>query len=312
MELRTSVHIKEDLGRFQQGQKILSLGSCFAENIGSRLKLAGFDILINPLGNLFNPSVISENIVSGINEIYDDALVVERDGSFFHFSCHSDIYGRTEADLKTLVLQRRQEMIDQLKKADHLILTFGTAWVYRHLKSGSIVANCHKIPQANFSKECLNLTDMFKSYQSLLSLLNQINTNLKVLLTVSPVRHIKNGLHENNLSKAQLLLLANELAEKFDNISYFPAYELVLDDLRDYRFFEKDMIHPNELAVDYIYEKFKSAFFNERAIAIARLYHKIILLEGHRPRISNEQHQELQEKKLDQLRANIDQLMNMS
>lgn len=308
MEFRTRVNIKAEKEKFHQGQKLLSLGSCFAENVGNRLTSAGFDILINPLGILFNPKVIADNIKEALSDDFDESLIVRRDGIYFHYLCHSDVNGIDENALRQEVNARRKAIRQRLKEADHLILTFGTAWVYRHKATDKIVANCHKVPQINFSKSCLSNDELIVIYESLIKQIVEINPSLQILLTVSPVRHVKNGLVDNNRSKAELILLSHKLTEKFDNVSYFPAYEIVMDELRDYRFFDKDMIHPNEVAIDYVYEQFVSTYFDDSAKEIGRLTEKIQKLENHKPRFEDPDQEAAQRVKINIFKEQVSNL----
>lgn len=309
MEFRTEIKLNKRPSHFQQRHKILMLGSCFSENIGRELQESGFDVIINPMGILFNPVSIEENLRKGLSKTLNEALILKREGHYFHYSCHSHIKAVNTDKLINEICEKRQEMVERIKAADHLVLTFGTAWVYRHLMLDAVVANCHKIPQKEFQKELLTAPQMVAPYKTLFNHLKSINPSLQILLTVSPVRHIKNGLHENNLSKAQLLLLVHELESTFDHVSYFPAYELVLDDLRDYRFFEKDMIHPNQQAIDYVFERFSATYFDEKTVQIAKLSKKIRQLEHHRPNMPNPDQEFLQSAKLKELKSERLRLM---
>jgi hypothetical protein len=202
----------------------------------------------------------------------------------------------------------QEDTTTQLKKSNRLILTLGTAWVYNWLKKDEIVANCHKIPAHEFKKELLDLNYLIKSYVQFFEELRAVNPNLEIILTVSPVRHIKNGLHENNLSKSILLLLANHLVKQFDFVHYFPAYEIVLDDLRDYRFFGPDLIHPSPQAIDYVYEKFGATYFDQTTQAIVSVQRKINALQAHRPLGSNPKNEELKTAQIAELHRELNRL----
>lgn len=281
MKLRTEVKIEKQLGFFDHGHSIIGMGSCFATNISAYLKLRNFEVINNPMGILFNPYSIANRINASFSGDFNENLFVERDEHIFHYDFHSSLGMKTRKDLEEFVKNGQSELKKELSRADRLILTFGTAWVYRYRSENEIVANCHKVPQKEFVKELLDLEELKNQYTLLFQRLKDENPKIEIVLTVSPVRHVKNGLHENNLSKSILLLLTRFLSGKFEFVSYFPAYELVMDDLRDYRFFNADLVHPNDMAIDYVYERFQEAYFSEKTIEIADLSMKLIRLLGH-------------------------------
>lgn len=242
--------------------KVLSMGSCFAQTIGSKMKNAKFDVLVNPFGTIFHPMNLTFLLDS---VIFQDALdpegIVEREGMYSHFSFHSDLVAESRGELAELYQKKIQATYEQLQSASHLILTLGTAGIYEHETFGR-VANCHKQPQRIFEKKLSGLEEMKTSFSHVLHNISQVFPQLKIILTVSPVRHIKDGVAENQLSKSLLRVLCAELEKGIYPVSYFPAYEIMMDELREYRFYKSDLIHPTSEAEDYIWQKWQQAAFS--------------------------------------------------
>lgn len=254
--------------RFNIGIKThsMSMGSCFANDIGQRLANHKFSITINPGGILFNPLSIFELIEMSLQNLQSPKSgFLEQEGIYLNHKFHSEVNASTEAGLLKRIDGVKRDVKQGLQQTEVIILTFGTAWVYRLKVDGNLVANCHKVPQSQFSKELLNVKEIVDQFTSVKALIQQFNPEVKFLLTVSPVRHIKDTIPLNNVSKSVLRLACHELRERFTEVEYFPSYELMMDDLRDYRFYKKDMIHPNEQAVDYIWQKFVNACFTHSA-----------------------------------------------
>jgi lysophospholipase L1-like esterase len=226
-----------------------------------------FQNSVNPFGIIFNPISI-KNLLS---RIVNQQKFTE-DDVFFHnerwhcFECHSD----SSAENKETLIQNLNRIIEesyhQLKESTHIIITFGTAWVYRHKASHSIVANCHKMPQLAFEKELLTVVQIQDALQESIQLIQSVNPNANLIFTVSPVRHLKDGFTENQRSKAHLIAAIHEIIHQNSNIvNYFPSYEILLDELRDYRFYAEDLLHPNATAIAYIWERFSVACISENA-----------------------------------------------
>lgn len=308
MKFRTEIEPNYQRGFFKHSDQILSIGSCFANNVAIELEKDGFLIDQNPMGILFNPISIMKNIQHSFQQNINESLIIKRDDYFYHFDYPSKFYAQSQEKLGEKINQIQEVTTRLLKKSNRLILTLGTAWVYKWLKKDEIVANCHKIPAHEFKKELLELNDLIKSYVQFFEELRAINPNLEIILTVSPVRHIKNGLHENNLSKSVLLLLADYLVKRFDFVHYFPAYEIVMDDLRDYRFFGPDLIHPSPQAIDYVYEKFGARYFDQTTQAIVSVQRKINALQAHRPLGSNPKNEELKSAQIAELHRELNRL----
>jgi hypothetical protein len=264
--------------------KILLLGSCFSDHIGRKLKESKFKVLANPLGNIFNPislaKIISHYLQGDKNiQVRDlwckDGVISHKDFHSVHNSLDSLTYVR---NIQSVLNVTR----NQLSESSHIILTFGSSWGYREKKSEEVVTNCHKMDPALFDKELFSVQQMALSLTPIFAM-----KKVNFILTVSPVRHLKDGIIENMRSKARLIELCHSLVDNNSNCSYFPAYELMIDDLRDYRFYKEDMIHPSSVAIDYIWDKFKQAIFSEEAEHFAIKNNKLNKAKRHRPFLTN-------------------------
>lgn len=246
--------------------KVVLLGSCFVENMGSKLDYFKFQQLQNPFGILFHPLAL-ENLVERAlaGKTYHVDEVFEQNGIWHCFDAHSDLNALSCEDLLNDLNQGLKETKSELENATHVIVTLGTAWVFEHQSFGKTVANCHKIPQKEFEKRLLSTEEIQSSLDRLVNWVQGANPKVNIIFTVSPVRHLKDGFVENQQSKAHLITsLHSVLSSRAQSrgVSYFPAYEIMMDELRDYRFYGKDLVHPNELAVEYIWEKFKSVWIS--------------------------------------------------
>jgi hypothetical protein len=264
--------------------KILFIGSCFSEEIGNKMCDLKFDVLQNPNGILYDPISITDALFSYIEKKpFDEENLVELNGLWHSWKHHSVFSGVNKKE----VLQKINTSINEghffLKEAKILIITFGTAFNYQ-LKNGSKnVANCHKAPSDLFIKKLLPIEEMKTDLLSVISALELFNSELKIIFTVSPVKHIKDGIVENNRSKSRLIEAALVVADEKENVFYFPAYELVTDVLRDYRFYKNDLVHPNATAIDFVFEKFSESLFDKHAKELRKEIEKIILAVNHTP-----------------------------
>ncbi|MDB5272752.1 MAG: hypothetical protein JWO58_1119 [Chitinophagaceae bacterium] len=262
MHFRTEVLVNKSLLHLHHTTSFLTIGSCFAEEIGSLLQLNKFNVLNNTLGTTFNPISIAI-LLEAICEDDKQALPVHTGDVWLDYRFHSSLYGYSEEELNQHIKQRLTTVRHQLQGVQPVcIVTLGTAWVYRLIKEDAVVANCHKQNSQLFQKELCSSQQMLASMKKAFDLLFASFPNCQVILTLSPVRHTKDGLEENQISKSLLRVLCHELHSSYQQVHYFPAYEMVLDDLRDYRFYAKDLVHPNELAKEYIWDKFRQSFFN--------------------------------------------------
>ncbi len=264
MEFKTTLEIKPAQEKIHPHYKVASIGSCFADHIGHRFEEMKMDILSNPFGIIYNP--ISQMRLINLcleGKQLNPEHIVENQDIYNHLDAHS-MFGKKDLyDLKSGIQVASNALKDYLENARVLILTFGTSWVFRYEKTGEIVANCHKLPSQNFSKELLTIENITESVIPTLKKIKKINPAIRVILTVSPVRHIKEGIPENSLSKSILRVAVDQIEKSLEDVSYFPSYELMMDDLRDYRFFGEDMIHPNIMARNYIWKKFRETYFSE-------------------------------------------------
>ena len=268
--------------------QICSIGSCFSENVGDLLQKSGFEVAMNPNGILFNPSSLAF-AMSELNKS-NESGIVENEDLWVSLNHHGSFSKGTKDELLLCIAQKKASFLKALVQAKILIVTFGTAQVWRHLSSDQIAANCHKLPTQEFRSEMLNVDSIVKEWNAVLHEMSQLNPALKVVFTVSPVRYKRGGAQLNTLSKSILHLAVKELCDSNDHANYFPAYEICLDELRDYRFFTADFAHPTSLAIDHIYERFAEAYMSEETKAIsAKIAHLNKRLEHNYPT-----HQELE------------------
>lgn len=281
MKFRTEIDKPQLKGRIDYNSKIVTLGSCFAENITKRLAAAKFCVKRSPVGILFNPASIASTLTAfAERSAVDCGRIVRRSEGWVSLDCHSELAMPTEEEaIKTL-----QNAIDEghklLRSATCVIITFGTAWVYEHIATGRVVANCHKQPSREFCRRRMSveeIVDLFKP------LMEGVLRDKHVIFTVSPIRHTADGLTENCVSKAILRLAADTLSSTYDNADYFPAYEIVTDDLRDYRFYAEDMVHPSAQAVEYIWQRFIESALADSAVELLPKVEKIVAAATHKP-----------------------------
>ncbi len=260
MKFRTEIKLPEYPFRISYTDRIMFVGSCFSDNIGRFFEENGFDVSVNPFGTLFNPISIAFALKLAMNpSLFDERLVVNNEGLWHSFAHHGRFSDSNRQKLMETVGEQLSSTHDFLLKSDFLFLTFGTSYVYRYIKEGFVVANCHKIPAYEFDKERITVETIVSEYKNLISELKKTNAKLKIVFTVSPVRHLGDGFHENQLSKSVLHLAIDELCGA--DCYYFPSYEVFQDDLRDYRFYAQDLCHPSEAGVRYLEEIIVSAFF---------------------------------------------------
>ena len=265
MQFTTKIHVKESCFPINYDSEILLIGSCFAENMGDKFQYFKFQSFVNPFGIIFNPVSLEKLIRRSV----ENRKFTEND-----IFCHKDLWHCVEVHSelsnpdKETFLNNLNSMLElthrQIVTVTHCIITLGTSWVYRNIESKQIVANCHKVPQKEFTKELLSIHLIEESLESIISLMHSVNPNCKFIFTISPVRHIKDGFTENTLSKAHLIAAIHKTINHHTSpISYFPSYEIMMDELRDYRFYAEDMLHPSQTAIDYIWIKFFENYISE-------------------------------------------------
>ncbi|MDE6264789.1 MAG: GSCFA domain-containing protein [Paramuribaculum sp.] len=285
-EFRTPVAPLCYAGSISHTTPLLMLGSCFAANIGAKLEKDFFDVIVNPFGTLYNPASIAaacERIATGRRFTEND--IVERDGLLHSWDCHSSL-SSSSPDQELFIGTLNRMLYDlrvKIASVSTVILTFGTRHIFRLKESGKVVANCHKFPAATFEEEDLDVERCTAMISIAAKQLRQLNPEMRVILTVSPVRYVGEGLHNSTLSKSTLLLACDAVVKSHEDIIYFPSYEILMDDLRDYRFYAADMKHPSEVAADYIYEIFSRSFFDKKTIDIANRCRRLAARLSHRP-----------------------------
>lgn len=284
MEFRKKVEVPKSELRITHHTKMLLLGSCFAENIGKQLLENKFSVNVNPFGVLYNPASISQAIeLLHENRIFTEEDVFQNQGIFRTYFHHSVFSSTDKYMFLQTINQKREKASADLKEAEVLLITFGTAYVFSLKETDQVVANCHKQPLNIFNRDKLSVSEIVFSWSNLIEASLKINPDLKILFTVSPIRHWKDGVHNNQLSKATLLLAIDELMNKFSNLYYFPSYEIVLDELRDYRFYAEDMIHPNDVAIRYIWEIFNDTYLDDDTKKLCQQWQNISRAIAHRP-----------------------------
>jgi hypothetical protein len=284
MEFRTPVDIKPFQSKLSYNDNIMLLGSCFAENMGEKLSQNKFATDINPFGIIYNPVSLLNCFEILVNKkLFTKNDLFEENGvwkSFYHHSRFSN--SNADIMLKT-INDRILFSSDFLKKSDFLLLTLGTAWVFEHKDLNITVSNCHKQPTSSFNHKLLSIDETYMALKKLTDLAKKINPKIKIVFTVSPIRHLKNGAHENQISKSILLVALNKLQESFSDLIYFPAYEILLDELRDYRFYAEDMMHPSSATIEFIWEKFCTAFMTKKTTETLKEIKNIRAAMLHRP-----------------------------
>jgi len=310
------VHFRTEISLTQSNKKItlqtpiLTVGSCFAEVIGQKLVDNKIPTLANPFGTIFNPLSITKLLRQSITQqLPDENLYIENQGVWFHHDFHSSCWATSKEALISQLTHQLHRVREWLLSTKWLILTFGTAYVYQQIATECIVANCHKMPNKQFRRELLSIEAIVEDFRDICTLLRSFNSSLTVILTVSPVRHTRDTLPLNAVSKSILRVACHELSETLANVHYFPAYELLLDDLRDYRFYKPDLIHPNETAEQYIFQRFSETYFDDSLKQFVREWQKLKQEMAHRPLQPNSAaHKLFLEnllKKLQKVRTNV-------
>lgn len=297
MNFTTVVPIQKSKNSIDYQSQILSFGSCFAENMASKFDYYKFQNTCNPFGILFHPVAIENCISRAINkELFEEKELFFNNERWYNFDIHSDFSNSDKelflAIINDVLFATRKKIVE----ATHIIITYGTSWVYRNKQTSRLVANCHKVPQSQFDKEILSVSTIEKSIQNTINLIEKINPNCTIIFTVSPVRHIKDGFVQNQQSKANLIAaLHSTFVKPNSKKEYFPSYEIMMDELRDYRFYAEDLLHPNQMAVDYIWERFVASSVAESALASMNEVESIQRDLSHRPfNPSSESYQKFQ------------------
>lgn len=313
MKFRTPlapVHIDQ---KVDLSHPLLTIGSCFSENIGNNLIENKFDALVNPFGTIFDPLSITRLLTYSLNNTTPQAKTyVNSEGVYKNLELHSSFTGLSQDELELQIKARLSITREFLKSAKWLIITFGTAYVYKYKKTASYVANCQKLPGTNFERDLLSVEHLQNDFNEFLQQLTVFNPSLNIILTVSPVRHLRDGISENTLSKSILRVLCHQLTSKNESIYYYPSYELMIDDLRDYRFYKADMIHPSDQAIEYIWQHFSDSIMNHETLNFLKSWKKTLSALSHKafnPNTNEHQqflHNTLHELETLQSRVNVD------
>jgi len=281
---QTKIDIPISEVRISYEDSILALGSCFAENIGNKLNAVYFEADINPFGVLYNPVSIKNSLELLLqNKPFIPDNIFEYKSLWQSFAHSSQFAGISEVECLSKINSRLITSGEFLQKTNVLLITFGTAWVFEEKKSGRVVSNCHKLPSADFERRRLTVNEIVTDYNELIVTLQALCPALNIIFSVSPIRHWKDGAHENNISKSVLLLAIDELQKQHEQVHYFPAYEILLDELRDYRFYAPDMLHPSDVAVDYIWSRFSETYFSDRTLLLKKKLEQLVADRAHRP-----------------------------
>ncbi len=281
---RTLVPVPETSLRIKYSSKLMFMGSCFSENIGDKFRESKFCIDNNPYGIVYNPLSIKKGLLRLIEKkYYQTDELFEQDGVWYSFDHHSRFSGSDKNLLLQNINQQLLNSAEFLKTADFLFITFGTSLVYELKINKQAVSNCHKLPSNTFERRKISIDEIITNYSYLLNELFNYNPDIYVIFTVSPVRHWQDGAHGNQLSKATLLLATDKICKQFNKTFYFPSYEIMLDDLRDYRFYADDMFHPDNTAINYIWQKVTESFMDTETILIMNEIEKIVQAFNHKP-----------------------------
>ena len=307
MILQTDIKIQPLEQTIAYGDGLLFLGSCFADEVGGICRGLGFDAMVNPFGVLYNPASIAQSLDrmnSGKPFRYEEVIRVG-EGQYCTFSHNTAFWNLSEQVLLAHVNQSLAEAHARFMKAKWVIISLGTSWVFQDKETQKVVSNCHKLPAARFERLFLSVE---QSVQFLSEMVHQ-HPDKQFIFTVSPLRHLKDGLHENQLSKAALLMAVDQVCKQFENAHYFPAYEILLDELRDYRFYKEDMVHPTEQAVRYIWERFADFAIDLKEKPAMKAAAELKQMFQHRPLFPDSEafkrFEQLEEKKINELRRDF-------
>lgn len=264
----------------KHGEGMIFLGSCFSNEMAEKAKYHGLKVKSNYFGTVFHPSLLSQFIDQSINRV-EVERIFNRNDVFLSWDANSTVFDYSESLLTEKLKDLRTDFVNELKTSKVLFITFGTAWAYRKMDDRSLVANCHKVSSDQFVKELISIDSIYEEWSSVIEKIRFVNPDLKIVFTVSPVRHIREGLIENNQSKAILIEAVRRLTT-YLNCSYFPSYEIVIDELRDYRFFKLDRVHPSDEAIEYVWKRFEFTFCDDETIILNKKVSNFRRMIAHR------------------------------
>lgn len=283
-DFRTTVETEASSFDLTYKKKTMLVGSCFTDNIGNMLQYYKFPVKINPFGVMYNPVSVARVLDILMNRsLFTEEDLHQHNHTWLSFYHDTSFSGEEKAQVLKTINKHINEGFEWLRSTNMLILTFGTARVYQHRETENIVSNCHKIPARAFNRFMLEVDEIVEEYRSLLENLKQFNPGLHIVLTISPVRHWKDGAVKNQQSKAALILAVQKLREEFPEIEYFPSYEIMMDELRDYRFYAEDMIHPGKTGIRYLWERFADTYIKKSTFKTMSRVEEIVRASRHRP-----------------------------
>jgi len=304
IELKTTVEIQKFEKKISHADKIMFIGSCFTENIGNKLLESLFKVDVNPFGVLYNPTSIKKSLEILIEgKKFTGSDLKFYNNLWFSYFHHSK-FSHKDKDICLQNINNQLEISSNfIREAKYLFITFGTAWVYKLATTQQTVSNCHKVPAPEFTRELLNIENIVKKYNKIILLLKEINPDLQIIFTLSPVRHLKDGAVENQRSKAILHLSISQLVDSFENCYYFPSYEIMMDELRDYRFYKSDMTHINDIGIEYIWKKFEATFFTQKTLQKIKEAQKLVRNLNHKPKDPDlEEYKNFKEQNLEKIK----------
>lgn len=313
MKFRTEITVSPQENQISYTSKIFLLGSCFVENVGEKLDYFKLQNFRNPFGILYHPAALENFLRKAVEgQVYSESDIFFHNERWHCFDAHSELSNADDKKLLKSLNNNLKNTQEYLAGATHVIITLGTAWSYHHIESDKTVANCHKLPQKEFMKQLMSVEEVSDKLKKIKELLAKVNPKLQLIFTVSPVRHIKDGIVENQLSKAHLITAIhnqiNKEADHLDRIKaqYFPSYEIMMDDLRDYRFYKEDLLHPNKTAITYIWEKFVEAWISQKELKIMDRVDYIQKSLSHKPFNKNS---DAHKKFITKIKQNMDSLI---
>ncbi|HLU86106.1 MAG TPA: GSCFA domain-containing protein [Taishania sp.] len=296
-----NLNIEESENKLKHGDDFILLGSCFSDEISNKLKFAGHQVFSNPFGTIFHPTALAYSIFSLFEDLEQNDIF-QRDNQYYYWLASTKISSSSQEGLIETISEIKNNFKSKLQQAKILIVTFGTAWGYELAESQKIVANCHKMPSNLFNKFLSSPYEIVQDWRLVIDKIQTLNPDIEIVFTVSPVRHIRDGIIENNLSKARLIEAVSQLSYEF-NAQYFPSYELIIDVLRDYRFYKADLVHPNDEAINYIWKKFEQTYFDETTTNLNRKVESVNAFGNHQS-TKKEEHQQ----KFTELKQNLSNL----
>lgn len=313
MKFRTELDSEPQERKISFSDSVVFMGSCFSENIYKKMDSLKLKVLGNPFGIVYNPISICQQVQEILAlKIYEESDLELANERWFSFQHHSDFSDSSKQECLKNINNSLQKAYSSILNASHLFITLGTAHAYWHKANQNWVSNCHKIPSKTFDKKLLETDFMVPQLSETIEAIKKVNSDIQIVFTISPVRHLSDGAFGNQVSKGRLFDVVHQLKEKYDFVSYFNAYELVLDDLRDYRYYADDLVHPSAQAITYVWEKFATTFFHTQTVQQQKQIEKLIQAATHRPfNPQSEAHQKFINKAISNM-GSLEKELNIS